>query len=381
MESGTKGPPLRLEQLAAYLDEQLEHEQQVLDLLVVAQARGQSNSELWDKLHAAALRDDRLVELANAYERLGQDRRVKIMPPQHQAQVFLNASHFFLRALGDVDAAESSLERVLGLSPGHHEAFELLKRILDDKGDREKLASLYLASVGPKTDKEVALANLRAALELLPPDDADRAMKVAQQILRLDPGDEGALGALDERLSTAGKYPELAKALEQALANDAQMPEERRLPIHARLIELYDDKLPEVERAMPHVEAVLAADVANEMAKRVATRLASNRAMAARAAAALEKVYEHQGDKGAVAQMLGVQIDQLRGPKKAELQKRLATILLDLGDEVAAYGSLEAVMAMDPGDDEVRDKYVELAQRLGKQADASKMLSRAAGAV
>ncbi len=381
MESGTKGPPLRIEQLASYLEDQLAHEQQVLDLLVVAQARGQQNLELWDKLHAAALRDDRLVELAAAYEKLGQDRRVKIMPPQHQAQVFLNSARFFLRALGDLDAAESSLERVLGLVPGHTEAFELLKRILDDKGDREKLAMLYLTSVGPRTEKDIALANLRAALGLLPESDAERTMKVAQQILRLDPGDEGALAALDERLSAAGKFPELARSLEQALAADPPMPDEQRMPVHARLVELYDDKLPEVERAMPHVEALLAADPSHAGARRVASRLVTNRSMAARAAAALEKVYEAEGDTGAVAQMLGVQIEQLRGPKRAELQKRLGLILLDLGDETAAYANLEAVMGVDPGDDDVRDRYVDLAQRLGKQSDASKMLSRAAAAV
>lgn len=381
MESGTKGPPLRIEQLTAYLEDQLAHEQQVLDLLVVAQARGQQNAELWDKLHAAALRDDRLVELASAYEKLAQDRRVKIMPPQHQAQVFLNASRFFMRALGDVDAAESSLERVLGLVPGHPEAFELLKRILDDKGDREKLATLYLTSVGPRTEKDVALANLRAALGLLPENDAERAVKIAQQILRLDPGDEGALGALDTRLSAAGKFPELARALEQALASDPPMPDEKRLPVHARLVELYDGHLPEVERAMPHVEVLLAADTTNEIARRVATRLVTNRSMAARAAAALEKVFEDEGDPSGIAQMLSVQIEQLRGPKRAELQKRLAFILLDLADEAAAYTNLEAVMAVDPSDDDVRERYVELAQRLGKQSDASKMLSRAAAAV
>ena len=81
METGSKVPTLRLENLGQYLDDRLEHEAQVLDLLVVAQARGQANTELWDKLHSAALRDDRLTELAFAYEKLGQDRRVRIMPP------------------------------------------------------------------------------------------------------------------------------------------------------------------------------------------------------------------------------------------------------------------------------------------------------------
>jgi Tfp pilus assembly protein PilF len=381
METGTKGPPLRLENLPAYLEDKLEHEQAVLDLLVVAQARGQATPELWEKLHRAAMRDDRTAELAFAYERLAQDRRVKIMPAPQQAQIYLYAARFFTSAMGDLDGAEAALERALTLVPGQPEAFEQMRRILEDKGDRDKLANLHLAVVGPKTDKDVALEHLRAALELLPEDDSDRATKVAQQILRLDPGDEAALTALEARLAAAGKFADLAKLLEQTLSLEPGPSDERRLAIRSKLVELYDDRVPEIERAIPHVEEVLAADPSNEYARRVATRLLTHRAVGARAAAALEKVYEAAGDRSSVAQMLGIQIEQLRGPKKAEAQKRLGLILRDLGDDPSAFTNLEAALTADPSDDETRVVYVELARSLGKHADASKVLSRAAGAV
>ncbi len=381
METGTKGPPLRLETLGQYLDDTLEHEAQVLDLLVVAQARGQANQELWDKLHAAALRDDRLTELAFAYEKLGQDRRVRIMPPPHQAQVFLHAARFFTRALGDIEGAQAALERVIALVPGHPDAFEQLKKILEEKNDQEKLVALYLSNVGPKTEKEVALQNLRAALELVQLTDPDKAGKIAQQIIRLDPGDVDALYAICAGLEQAGKYPELARTLEQAVAAEPSGTEDRRFELREKLLELYDDRIPEVERAAPHVEEILAREPQHELARRVAARLLNNKAVGARIAAALEKVHETEGDQAGVAQMLAVQVEQLRGPKKAEAQKRLALLLLELGDDPAAYGHLEAVMTVDPADEEVRERYVALARSLGKQAEASKLLTRAAAAV
>ena len=381
METGSKVPTLRLENLGQYLDDRLEHEAQVLDLLVVAQARGQANTELWDKLHSAALRDDRLTELAFAYEKLGQDRRVRIMPPPHQAQVFLHAARFFTRALGDLDGAQAALERVLSLVPTHTEAFDQLKHILEDKNDQEKLVALHLSVVGPKTDKETALLHLRAALELVQLTDAAKAGKIAQQIIKLDPTDTDALYAICASLEEAGKYPELARTLEQAVSIDPPLPDDRRLEIRAKLLELYDDRIPEIERAVPHIEDVLAHDPENALARRVAARLLTNKAVGARVAFALEKVYAGEADSGGVAQMLAVQIEQLRGPKKAEAQKRLGNILYDLGDDAPALANFEAVMAIDPADDDVRIRYVELARKLGKQADASKLLGRAAAAV
>jgi tetratricopeptide (TPR) repeat protein len=381
MDTGSKGPPLRLENLGAYLDDKLEHETQVLDLLIVAQARGQTNQELWDKLHSAALRDDRLSELAFAYEKLNQDRRVRIMPPANQAQIFLNAARFFVRALGDLDGAQAAFERVLSLVPGHPEAFEQLRRILEDKGERDKLIGLHLASVGPKTEKDTALEHLRAALALAVELDPDRASKIGQQILKLDPSDFEAIEAICASLESAGKFPELARALEQAVAADPPPTDDKRLAIRVRLLELYDDKVPEVERAAPHIEEVLAADKDNAVARRVAARLLQNKSVAARAAGALEKVYDAEGDRAGAAQMLALQIEHLRGPKKAEAQRRLGIFQHDDGDLANAFANFEAVLGIDPGDDEVRDRYVHLARELGKGADASKMLSRAAAAV
>ncbi len=46
----------------------------MLDLLVSALSRGQTNEALWEQLHDAALRDDRVTELRFAYERFSKDK-------------------------------------------------------------------------------------------------------------------------------------------------------------------------------------------------------------------------------------------------------------------------------------------------------------------
>src|SRR5262249_5640206 len=78
------------------------------------------------------------------------------------------------------------------------------------------------------------------------------------------------------------------------------------------------------------------------------------------------------------ASMLTVQLEYLRGPRRSEVQKRLALIREELGDHVAAHALLEAILAMDATDDDVREHYITLSRRSGKVAEAARALGRAA---
>src|SRR5579883_2645110 len=114
---------LRIETLAATLEQKLDNEAAILDLLVSTLARGQGNEPLWDALHAAAQRDDRLAELAFAYERLARDKKLKSLTAQAQATVLAHAGAFSADVFGDADGAEGFLERALSLAPGDTLAF------------------------------------------------------------------------------------------------------------------------------------------------------------------------------------------------------------------------------------------------------------------
>src|SRR5580698_10375130 len=94
-------------------ESKLEREEEVLDSLVSAFARGQLPPETWAKLHEAAGRDGRVSELAFAYESYAQGRRVKMFPPPIVGELLFRAATFFADVLGDELSARNYLERTL----------------------------------------------------------------------------------------------------------------------------------------------------------------------------------------------------------------------------------------------------------------------------
>src|SRR5262245_26264955 len=133
-----KVPP-RLERVASMIESQLEQEPMILDVLVGALAKGAPQVELWAALHAAAIRDSRIAELAFAYEQLLGGSRIKLLPPAAQADVLAHAAVFFDEILGDAPKAEECLRRALGAVPTHAEAFARLESIITARRDRSAL--------------------------------------------------------------------------------------------------------------------------------------------------------------------------------------------------------------------------------------------------
>src|SRR5580700_2686938 len=110
-------------------DSKLEREEELIDALVAALARGQLPADTWTKLHEAAVRDNRVSELAFAYEAYTQGRRIKVFPPAIVAEVLFKAATYFADVLGDGIGAGTYLERVLAIAPGHHAAFDRLSAL------------------------------------------------------------------------------------------------------------------------------------------------------------------------------------------------------------------------------------------------------------
>src|SRR5690606_7184286 len=183
---------LKIEELNAVLDQRVEEPGPILDALVSSVARGQPVPELWNKLHQGALRDDKLAELAFAYEGVGQDRRVKLLPVEQQVEIYLHAVDFFEHVFQDLDGAISYAERALGVVPNHPLAVERLAALLKASGYQLRLARLYLELAGAERDRDQQLALLRQAAELAAdpsPAAVDLAIEVYQRILRVDPAD------------------------------------------------------------------------------------------------------------------------------------------------------------------------------------------------
>jgi tetratricopeptide (TPR) repeat protein len=353
----------------------------VLEILTAAVVQGQATGELFQMLHEAAKRDDRMADLALAYDAFSRDKKFRMLASAVQVELLIHAADFSTNYFGELEGAQGFLERVLALSPHHADAFAKLEGVLQERQDGLRLSELYISAASHRSEKPEQLVLLRAAVGLLSgyPEEEERALKLHQQILKLDPADAGARKAIGTRLVAAGRMGELAKLYEQALLADNPPSEEDALDIRGQLITIYTQKTNEPERGLPHAEEVLKTYPHNERARSVVEQLLGHKTLGARAAAALEGVYTRLGNHDEAARMLSIQIETQRGSRRLEAQKRLAGLLYQRrGDLPGSYSLYEGIVTVDPSDDEVRSRYRTIGTALDRRLDVTRVLTRAA---
>jgi tetratricopeptide (TPR) repeat protein len=359
-------------------DTPLENEAELLDSLLGTLARGQLPPEAWANLHMAAMRDERIDQLAQAYAAVAQGKRIRATPPAISAEFLHQAGVFFAEVGGDPIGSIDYWQRALVASPTHAAAFGRLETALVDAGQRRAQANLYIAQAHHRPRAEQADL-LRRAVALLEEETntADVLLEQYQEILRLDPRDEATRAKLEARYLEANRPRDVTRLLEQALLSDPPPAEATAHEIRGRLIQLYAGVLNELERSLPHVEAVLAIDPEHDEARGVAQKLLEVRSLAGRAAAALAQATEATGTPADVARILQVELEHTRGPKRREVLRRLGILKQDkLADEAGAYEAFEQALALDASDSELMHRYVTLAASLGKELDAGRALAR-----
>ncbi len=364
-------------------DTKLENEEEILEGLLTALAKNQLPPDAWTKFHLAAVRDDRLSEVAFSYEAVSQGKRLKTLGPAIIAEFLYRASTFFSDAFGDELGAVGYLERAIAALPTFGPAFEKLDSI-HTKGKNDKALADLCATVAPHRPKAEQIDLLKRAAELFARDSAsdDKATEIYQQLLRLDPHDEATRDVLEARFRKANRHRDVARLGEQALTTEPPPSEAYALKVRGRLIELYATQLHEPERSMPHVEAVLASDPSNEEARKIARKLLEVKGLAARAASALALAYEQTGVPADVAKFLAVELEHTRGPKRRDVLRKIGVLRQDrLDDAPGAFEAFEQALALDPSDEELRRRFADLAGTLGKELDAARTLSRVGTAV
>ena len=359
-------------------DAPLENEGEIVDGLLAALVRNQVPPGAWSSLHLAAVRDDRLTELAEAYAAASQGKRLKAATPQVAAEFLYRAGLFFADAANQPAQAVEYWQRSLTAFPAHPAAFGRLESSLIDAGDKAAQASLYIREAHHRPRAEQADL-LRRAVTLLEeqPGTESELVEQYQEILRLDPRDDETRSKLEARYIEANRPRDVVRLLEQALTGDPPPEELSALEIRGRLIRLYAGPLNEIERTMPHVEAILLADPEHDDARAIAQRLLEVKALAGRAAATLAQATEATGTPADVAKILAIELEHTRGPKRRDVLRRLGILRQDrLGDEAAAYESFEQALALDATDEDVLRRYVSLAVGLHKELDAGRSLAR-----
>ena len=352
----------------------LENEEEVLDSILSALAKNALDPLIWDELHEAAVKHDRVSELAFAYESAAQGRKLKTQLPPVQAELYFRAATFFGDVLGDEFGATTYLERALGAFPGHAGAFERIDAQLTRIDDNKKLAELCVQTAAHRARPEQIELLRRAAHLFERAGLDDKAIETFQQLVRLDPSDEGLRNALEARFIRANRYRDVARMLEQALATDPHPPIEEATRIRQKLVDVFANQLKEPERAMPHVEAILEADPWNDPARRVAVRLLESKGLAARAAAVLSAGAQSTEER---ARYLGIELEHTRGPKRRDVLRRIGVMKQDeLGDPQGAFEAFEQALGLDPADDELRARYVALGSQLKGPLEVARTFAR-----
>ncbi len=357
----------------------VDNEEPLVDAMLASLTRSALPADAWEKLHEAAHRDDRLSEVAFAFESVSQGKRLRTAQPAVAAEFLFQAGRFFGDVFGDEVGAVAYLERALALAPTHPGAFSKLVLLLSKHRQPKRLAEVYAAAAQHRPRGEQVPLLGRAAELLTEAGGADdKVMELLQALLRLEPTDEDARARLEALYVKANRFRDVVRLNEQALAAADPPPSDAaRRSLLARIVELYADRLQEPERALPHVEQLLALDPGNEGARKVAQKLVVIKGLAGRAAAALATAFEVFGTPQEVARFLTLELDNTRGPKRASILARLGRLRSErLGDDAGAFDAFEQALAIDATDDDLRVRYLVLAGTLERYADAAKTLGR-----
>jgi golgin subfamily B member 1 len=367
------------------LDAKIDDAGAIVDAMLAFLARGRLSLDAWDQLHVAARRDGRVDEVAAAFVAVSQGPRIKSVQPSVAAEFLFQAARFSDDVFGDDLGAAMYLERALALAPAHPASFAKMEAILDKRQRLDMLAELYVTAAPHRSRGQQALMLRRAAGWLADPRDDDRDRPLAddrmidlwQQIVRLEPGDGEALTHLEGLYTKAGRFRDAVRLNEQALAADPAPDEYSKQMLLERIVELYADRLDEPKRAVAYVEQLLCLDPRHAGAHNVAERLLLVNGLAGRAAAALAKAFETQGMPDQVARCLSVELESARGQGRVQLFARLGKLRQEqMGDHAGALEAYDQGLLLDPADNELRTRYVDVAIGLGRQADAVRVLER-----
>ncbi|HLV66682.1 MAG TPA: tetratricopeptide repeat protein, partial [Polyangiaceae bacterium] len=370
----------KLWEITQALEEHLADPRDVLETLVSSVAKGEPAEATWELLHRAASRDKKVSELAQEYEQIAHDKRIKLLAPEQQAFIFRQAAEFFSSVYGDADLAVGYAERAYTVAPESEGTFALLESLLTGTGRLARLARLYAESAERSADHEAKRLLLGRAFGIAGVlDDGDElVIDTGRRILEIAPEEDSVRDAVMQRLIAAGRHADVVDLLEKALAREpAPAPEEARLH-REQLIDLCFTVLQSPERALTHLEGLLALDPTHEMARKAAEGMLEHKQLMPRAAAALSDAYQAAGELDRAVSMLTFELKHVRGPRRVEVQRRLAILRQDvLGDVSGALELLGPVVAGDPGDDALRQRYVALSLALNQPDQAARLLSRA----
>ena len=381
-KTSSRRPPATLSQevLSEQINVRLEFVEATVETLIVLLSKGELQPEAFSKLHQSAARDERLADLAFAYEQATQERRVRNLSTEVQGALYGHVAEFYDEFLADRESALNWAERAVAVHPCAEPHFARFERWIttEDRGPSARLGRARVAVAKSVENPEARRGWLAQALyELSSDSSAGANIESLESILLIDPDYSDAAKGLETRLLEAGRYRDAARRMEARLQNNHLEPHDI-LALRARLLGLYSHEMADPFKAIGQAEMLLVQSPQHVQALEACERLLSVASVAPRAISALADAYYDVGNLDRAASLLSQELKVARGPRRQEVQGKLAVLRQDiLGDAAGALELLGPVVAVDASRDDFRARFVQLSLSLNRTNDAVRLLGRA----
>ena len=245
--------------------------------------------------------------------------------------------------------------------------------------DAVRVARVYMtATQSAPVEQRIAL--LRQAVIVLHPlkDSENAVLDVETELVKLNPADSELFDRVSAKLRAYDKSKELAGLLEVLLAPGVALDPETQQLRRSELLDLYANKLNDRGRAAEQLVHLLESSTIRPEWLSHAEELAQNRAWLKVLAPNLARAYQRLNQPTGELAVLNRELEVARGPRLAELRKRLAILRQDfLDDADGALEILEPLVSAEPGDDEMRGRFLELSVTRDRKQEAARRLTRA----
>ncbi|MSP25742.1 MAG: tetratricopeptide repeat protein, partial [Myxococcales bacterium] len=368
--------------LADLLEHDLSDSSAAFEVALNTLLEAPANLSWWDRAQALSVAAGKPTDLAEAY-------RTHLSATAVAPEVALDdalvlelcerAASLHERELGDADGAVSYYERMLAIEPQNATAFERLEATFEVSERWLELEQLYgsrAAVVDSDADRIAMWLEAAKVAEQMCRSQA-RAIEHLSRVRELEPNHELCVTKLELLFAGAERNDDLARLLEQRIDSATDL---EAVPLRLRLGALYLDKLANSEAAFPHVEAALRARNEDPEATRLAEACLALDGQRPAAALLLDEVYTARDDVGDLVRVLRIRLSGANtSSERSEILHRVATLAGErLKDDEGSFEALSALVPLGPDDDDVRRRFVEVGQRLGRHSEVAMALRGAA---
>lgn len=336
-------------------------------------------TDLWDRLVGIATKGGKVPQFLETLAQVVPETGETGLPASVEMELAERAATLYDENLGDIDRAKPYLERILAKDPTNDRAFLRLKQILTTRelwSDLEALYERVIAAAESNDRKTDLLAEVGIIAEEITNDTA-KAVAYYERILQLAPDHDQATLALDTLYATQERWQDLAELLrrriERAGATDPT-------PLRLRLATLLHVRLGDPKGALDELEQVCEAEPANREARELVEKCLTHVDLRQRAAEILEKVYLEREEIRDLVRVLEIRLEAIADEQQLrEMLQRIAELKDErLTDDAGAFATYSRLLPLAPAELALRERYLEIANRLSKQEEAADVLAETA---